>query len=82
MPETIRLRRVPSAPPERVHRAFLDDDARAKWLPPDGFTGKVGTELSIVQAGIPDVIPADACYLGWQQSLTLLAGLVEPDIPG
>ena len=42
----------------------------------------VGTELNIVQEGIPDVIPAEACYLGWQESLTLLAQLVEPEIPG
>ena len=41
----------------------------------------VGTELNIVQEGIPDVIPAEACYLGWQESLTLLAQLVEPEIP-
>ena len=40
-----------------------------------------GTELNIVQEGIPDVIPAEACYLGWQESLTLLAKLVEADIP-
>lgn len=40
-----------------------------------------GTELNIVQEGIPDVIPAEACYLGWQESLTLLAQLVEADIP-
>ena len=42
----------------------------------------VGTELNITQAGIPDMIPAEACYLGWQESLTLLAQLVEADIPG
>lgn len=41
-----------------------------------------GTELEIVQAGIPDVIPPEACYLGWQESLTLLAHVVEPEIPG
>ena len=41
----------------------------------------VGTELNIVQEGVPDVIPAEACYLGWQDSLTLLAQLVEPEIP-
>jgi uncharacterized protein YndB with AHSA1/START domain len=41
-----------------------------------------GTELSIVQEGIPDVIPLEACYLGWQESLTLLAQLVEAEIPG
>ena len=40
----------------------------------------VGTELNIVQEGIPDVIPTEACYLGWQESLTLLAQLVEPEI--
>ena len=41
-----------------------------------------GTELSIVQEGIPDVIPLEACYLGWQESLALLAQLVEAEIPG
>ncbi len=146
MSSTIRLHRVLRATPERVYRAFLDADAMAKWLPPNGFTGKVhhldarvggtyrmsftnfstghshsfggeylelvphetlrysdkfddpnlpgemqttvslkpvscGTELNIVQAGIPDVIPAEACYLGWQESLTLLAKLVEAEIP-
>ena len=146
MPSTIRLHRVLRAAPERVYRAFLNADAMAKWLPPNGFTGKVhqldakvggmhkmsftnfttgkshsfggryleltpherirytdkfddpglpgemqttvtlkkvsvGTELSIVQEGVPDVIPAEACYLGWQESLTLLAQLVEPEIP-
>jgi len=39
-----------------------------------------GTELDIVQEGIPDAIPAESCYLGWQESLTLLARLVEPEI--
>jgi uncharacterized protein YndB with AHSA1/START domain len=144
---TVRLHRVLRAPPERVYRAFLDADAMAKWLPPNGFTGKVhhldarvggtykmsftnfgsghshafggqylelvpherlrysdrfddpnlpgemttevmlkkvscGTELNVVQEGIPDVIPAEACYLGWQESLALLAKLVEAEIPG
>ena len=144
---TIRLHRVLRAAPERVYRAFLDADAMTKWLPPNGFTGKVhhldakvggtyrmsftnfttgqshafggeylelvpyqrirhtdkfddpnlpgemqvtitlkkvscGTELSIVQEGIPDVIPPEACCLGWQESLTLLAQLVEAEIPG
>jgi uncharacterized protein YndB with AHSA1/START domain len=41
----------------------------------------VGTELSVVQQGVPEVIPAEACYLGWQESLTLLAKLVEAEIP-
>ncbi len=143
---TVRLHRVLRAPPERIYRAFLDADAMAKWLPPNGFTGKVhhmdarvggsykmsftnftsgnshsfggsylelvpnerlrwtdkfddpnlpgemtntvrltkvsvGTEIRIVQTGIPDVIPAEACVLGWQESLTLLAKLVEAEIP-
>ena len=42
----------------------------------------VGTEVHIVQEGLPDVIPPDACTLGWQESLSLLANLVEPDVPG
>jgi len=143
---TIRLHRVLRAAPERVYKAFLDPEAMAKWLPPNGFTGKVhhmeakvggsykmsftnfatrkshsfggkyieltpnecirysdafddpnlpgeiqatitlkkvscGTELNIVQEGVPDVIPVEACYLGWQESLTLLAKLVEAEIP-
>lgn len=40
-----------------------------------------GTEVHIVQEGVPDVIPAEACYLGWQESLVLLAKLVEAEIP-
>jgi uncharacterized protein YndB with AHSA1/START domain len=142
----IRLHRVLRAPPERIYKAFLDADAMAKWLPPNGFTGRVhhvdakvggkfkmsfsnlntgnghsfggtylelvpnerivhtdafdnpnlpgemrttitfkkvfcGTELNVVQEGIPAPIPAEACYLGWQESLTLLAKLVEAEIP-
>ncbi|WP_338580015.1 SRPBCC family protein [Pseudomonas sp. ML2-2023-6] len=143
---TIRLHRIIKATPERIYRAFLDADALAKWLPPNGFTGKVhhldakvggtfkmsfsnfgsgqvhsfggeylelvphelirytdkfddpalpgvmqttvslrevfcGVELTVVQEGIPEVIPPEACYLGWQESLVLLAQLVEPEIP-
>jgi uncharacterized protein YndB with AHSA1/START domain len=143
---TIRLHRVLRSTPERVYRAFLNPDAMAKWLPPNGFTCKVhhmdakvggtyrmsftnfttgsshhfggtyvelipnerirytdkfedpnlpgemqativlkpvfcGTELSITQEGIPAAIPAEACYLGWQESLILLAKLVEAEIP-
>lgn len=142
---TIRLHRVLRATPERLYRAFLEPDAFAKWIPPNGFTGKVhhmdatlggtykmsftnfttgrshsfggkyleliphqrlrytnrfddpnmpgemqttvsiapvscGVELNIVQEGIPAAIPAEACYLGWQESLTLLAKLVEAEI--
>jgi len=40
-----------------------------------------GTELTVVQEGVPDVIPAEACYLGWQESLAQLANLVDPEIP-
>ena len=144
---TVRFHRVLQAPPERIYRAFLDADALAKWLPPNGFTGtvhqmdakvggayrmsftslgsghshafggkylelvpherlrytavfddpnlpgemqttvsltkvSVGTELNIVQEGIPAAIPAEGCYLGWQQSLALLTLLVEAEIPG
>ena len=146
MPNTIRLHRVLRCTPQRLYKAFLDPDAMAKWLPPNGFTGKVhqmdarvggahrmsftnfstgksdsfggtyvelvpgerlvytdkfddpslpgemrttvtirkvsvGAELDVVQEGIPDVIPPEACYLGWQESLTLLAKLVEAEIP-
>ena len=144
---TVRLHRVLRTTPEKVYRAFLDADAMAKWLPPNGFTAKVhhidarvggtykmsftnftsghshsfggaylelvpnerirhsdkfddpqlsgemqttvtlkkvscGTELHIVQEGIPEAIPVEACYLGWQESLTLLAQLIEAEIPG
>ena len=124
---TVRLHRVLAAPAERIYRAFLDADAMAKWLPPNGFTGKVhhldakvggtylelvpnerirnddrfddpdlpgtmittvtltkvsvGTDVQIVQEGIPDAIPLEACYLGWQESLVLLGKLVEAEIP-
>jgi uncharacterized protein YndB with AHSA1/START domain len=143
---TVRLHRVIRATPERIYRAFLDPDAMAKWLPPNGFTGKVhhmdarvggsykmsftnfstghghvfggkylelvpnerirhtdsfddpnlpgemvttvtlvpvscGTELNVVQEGIPAAIPVESCYLGWQESLVLLTQLVEPQIP-
>ncbi|HVS53742.1 MAG TPA: SRPBCC family protein [Opitutaceae bacterium] len=142
---TIRLHRVLRSTPEKIYRAFLDADAKARWLPPHGFTGKVhhleakvggtykmsftnfttgqahsfggkylelvpherlrytdkfddpnlpgeivvtvtlkkvlcGTELHIVQEGVPAVIPAEMCYLGWQDSLSQLADLVEPEI--
>jgi uncharacterized protein YndB with AHSA1/START domain len=141
----IRLHRVIRTNPGKVYRAFLDADALAKWIPPNGFTGKVhhmeakvggthrmtftnfttgqshsfggtylelvpherirysdrfddpnlsgellvtislkkvslGTELTIVQEGIPEVIPPEACYLGWQESLILLEKLVEAEI--
>jgi uncharacterized protein YndB with AHSA1/START domain len=145
MPNTVRLHRVLATRPEKIYRAFIEADALAKWLPPNGFactvhhleakvggthklsfrnftTGKseafggrylelvpyerlrytdqfddpnlpgemqvtvtlrkvlVGTEVNIVQDGVPDVIPVEACYLGWQESLRNLARLVEPEI--
>jgi uncharacterized protein YndB with AHSA1/START domain len=145
MSYTVRLHRVLTTTPKKVYRAFLEADALAKWLPPNGFvctvhqldarvggafrmsfrnftTGKsdafggkyiellpderlrytdefddpnlpgqiqvtvtlkkvaVGTELNIVQEGLPDIIPPEACYLGWQESLRNLAKLVEPEI--
>lgn len=143
---TVRLHRVLRAKPEKVYRAFVEADALARWLPPNGFTCKVdhldakvggsyrasfrnfttgnghsfggkflelvpgerirhtdkfddpnlpgemvttitlkksmaGTELNVVQENIPEAIPADFCYLGWQESLEHLARLVEPEIP-
>lgn len=146
MSNTVRFHRVLRSPPERVYRAFLDAGAMVKWLPPNGFTGKVhhldakpggtykmsftnfttgnshsfggtfvelvpherirhtdkfddpnlpgemqttitlkkvfcGTDVTIVQEGIPPMIPPEACCLGWQESLTLLAKLVEAEIP-
>lgn len=144
---TVHMHRVIAAQPEKVYRAFIDPDAMARWLPPNGFTGKVhhmdvkvggtfkmsftnfttgtaigfggeylevvpnerlrytdvfddpnlpgvmtvtvtlkkvsvGTELTAVQEGVPAVIPLEACYLGWQESLQNLARLVEPEILG
>jgi uncharacterized protein YndB with AHSA1/START domain len=145
MPNTVRLHRVFTTKPEKVYRAFIESDAIAKWLPPNGFTcsvhqmdpkpggsfrmsfrnfttgqshsfgGKylelvpnqrihytdtfedpnlpgeirvtvtlkgvsVGTEVNIVQEGLPEILPVEACYLGWQESLRNLARLVEPEI--
>jgi uncharacterized protein YndB with AHSA1/START domain len=145
MPNTVRLHRVLTAKPAKVYRAFIEPDATAKWLPPNGFTCtvhhmepkpggsfrmsfrnfttgqshsfggqylelvpnervrytdtfedpnlpgeirvtvtlknvSVGTEVNIVQEGLPEVIPVEACYLGWQESLRNLARLVEPEI--
>ncbi len=144
---TVRLHRVLRAKPEKIFRAFVEADALARWLPPNGFTCKIdqldakvggtfrmsfrnfstgnghsfggtyldlvpgerlrytdkfddaklagemvttvtlrpvscGAELNVVQEGIPDAIPVEFCYLGWQESLEHLARLVEPEIPG
>ncbi len=72
-------------PGERIVHTDKFDDAN---LPGEMKTTiafrkvSVGTEVSIVQEGIPEMIPAEMCYLGWQESLTLLAQLVEAEIPG
>jgi len=72
-------------PNERIRNTDMFDDPN---LPGEMFTTvsmkgvSCGTELEIVQEGIPDAIPVEGCYLGWQESLTLLAQLVEAEIPG
>ena len=71
-------------PNERIRNTDKFDDPN---LPGEMITTvtlkqvSVGTEVTIVQEGIPEAIPAEACYLGWQESLTLLAQLVEAEIP-
>jgi len=72
-------------PDERiVHTDKFDDPNLAGEMRTTVSLKKVfcGTELDIVQEGIPGAIPTEACYLGWQESLTLLAQLVEAEIPG
>ena len=72
-------------PNERIRHTDRFDDSN---LPGEMVTTivlkqvSVGTELNVTQEGIPEAIPAEACYLGWQESLTLLAQLVEAEIPG
>jgi uncharacterized protein YndB with AHSA1/START domain len=72
-------------PNERIRHTDKFDDPN---LPGEMVTTvtlkkvSVGTELNVVQEGIPAAIPPEACYLGWQESLVLLAQLVEPEIPG
>lgn len=71
-------------PNERIRNTDRFDDPNLPGEMQNTITLKkvsVGTELNIVQEGVPAVIPAEACYLGWQESLTLLAQLVEPEIP-
>jgi uncharacterized protein YndB with AHSA1/START domain len=71
-------------PNERIRNTDRFDDPN---LPGEMITTvdfkqvSLGTELNIVQEGVPAAIPAEACYLGWQESLTLLVQLVEPEIP-
>jgi uncharacterized protein YndB with AHSA1/START domain len=72
-------------PGEKLRYSSIFDDPNLRGEMITTVTLKkvmVGTELTAVQEGIPEVIPAEMCYLGWQESLTLLAQLVEPEIPG
>ena len=72
-------------PNERLRYTDVFDDPNLPGVMTVTITLKkvsVGTELTAVQEGIPDVIPLEACYLGWQESLQNLARLVEPEIPG
>jgi uncharacterized protein YndB with AHSA1/START domain len=71
-------------PHERIRYTDVFDDPKLPGVMTTTVVLKavsVGTELSIVQEGIPEPIPTDACHLGWQESLALLALLVEPEIP-
>ena len=71
-------------PHERIHYTDRFDDPNLPGVMEVSVTLKpvsCGTELNVVQEGVPGVIPAEACYLGWQESLTLLAKLVEAEIP-
>ncbi len=72
-------------PNERIRHSDKFDDPNLSGEMQTTITLKkvfCGTDVSIVQEGIPSVIPPEACYLGWQESLTLLAQLVEAEIPG
>jgi len=85
-----RLRATPSGdvelvPGERLRYTDAFDDPNLPGQMTTTIvlkTVSVGTEINVTQEGVPDAIPAEACYLGWQESLTLLAQLVEPEIPG
>jgi uncharacterized protein YndB with AHSA1/START domain len=71
-------------PNERIRHTDAFDDPNLPGEMTTTITLKpvsCGTELNIVQEGVPEMIPAEACYLGWQESLMQLAQLVEPDIP-
>ena len=71
-------------PNERIRHTDRFDDPNLSGVMETTISLKpvsVGTEVTIVQEGIPEAIPTEACYLGWQESLTLLAQLVEPEIP-
>jgi uncharacterized protein YndB with AHSA1/START domain len=72
-------------PNERIRYSCKFDDPNLPGEMQTTYTFKkvsCGTELNVVQEGIPEMIPTEACYLGWQESLAFLAKLVEPEIPG
>ncbi|MFM2112975.1 MAG: hypothetical protein RLZZ271_1635 [Pseudomonadota bacterium] len=72
-------------PHERIRYTAVFDDPNLPGQMQTTVTLKAvfcGTEMTVVQEGIPDVIPPQACYMGWQESLVLLGKLVEADIPG
>jgi uncharacterized protein YndB with AHSA1/START domain len=74
---------VELVPNQRIRNTDKFDDPNLPGKIQNTITFKevsTGTELEIIQEGIPDAIPAEACYLGWQESLDLLAKLVEPEI--
>jgi uncharacterized protein YndB with AHSA1/START domain len=76
---------VDLVPNERISHTDRFDDPNLPGEMQTTITLKkvsVGTEVSVIQEGIPAMIPTEACYLGWQESLTLLAQLVEAEIPG
>lgn len=80
MPGTVRLHRVFTCPPDN---RFDDPSMPGEMMVTIDLAAVFcGTDVTIVQEGIPDLIPLAACYLGWQDSLTKLARLVEPDIQG
>lgn len=81
---SFRGKYVELTPAERIRYTdqFDDPNLPGEMLTAVGFkTVSCGTELTIVQEGVPAVIPVEMCYLGWQESLAQLAKLVEPDIP-
>ncbi len=85
-PESLFRRHLPRAPPARPHSLHgqIDDPNLPGEIQVSITLKEVscGTELNIVQEGVPGVIPAEMCYLGWQESLIALGNLVEVEIPG
>jgi len=72
-------------PNQRIHHTDVFEDASLPGVMMTTITLRevfCGTELAVVQENVPEMIPVEACHLGWQESLALLAMLVEPSIPG